>query len=118
MFEEYSLWSNDQNVKFLAYLSHELTVCARGTYEVGTRGVLQPALLRAYNELQHRVTASVRDHLLEKAGMPQSAVLEMLNTFAGDHGCKDVIDDAIQRARQLTIRTCSSARKTDPGSQE
>ncbi|HET9216270.1 MAG TPA: hypothetical protein VFR18_04790 [Terriglobia bacterium] len=44
--------------KFLASLSHELTIVGRGaSYEVGTDGLTRPELLRHVNEIQHRVSA-------------------------------------------------------------
>src|SRR5215472_9237066 len=67
------------NVKavLLARLANELTICARDTYEVGTERVLQPEVLRAYNELLHRVTVAARDHLLRSAGYSLQDILEM-----------------------------------------
>lgn len=79
---ETETWSTDRKVKFLARLAHELTVCARDTCETGTDKVLQPEPLRHYNEIQHRVTASLRDHLIRsEGGMPLNVVLEMLKDF-------------------------------------
>ena len=44
--------------KFLASLSHELTIVGRGaSYEVGSDGLTRPELLRHVNEIQHRVSA-------------------------------------------------------------
>lgn len=67
--------------KFLARLAHELTVCARDTYEVGTENVCDPQTLRAYNELLHRVTASVTEHLLESKGFSLQTIAEMVRSF-------------------------------------
>jgi hypothetical protein len=53
-----SAWSNADKAHFLAVLAHELTVSARGTYAVGTDGVLEPEVLRGFNEIEHRVTSS------------------------------------------------------------
>src|SRR5690349_4253970 len=54
--------SNQAKTVLLANLASTLTICARDTYEVGTDRVVQPEMLRAYNELLHRVTGAVRDH--------------------------------------------------------
>ena len=70
-----SSWSNADRAHFLAVLAHELTVSARGTYEVGTDGVLEPEVLRGFNELEHRVTASLRGHLRGFEGMPLDRTL-------------------------------------------
>lgn len=98
MFTEYDDWPKDQQLKFLARLAHALTVYARSTYEPGTSRVLEPELLRAYNEVQHRVTASLRDHVLQADGMPLSAVLAMLNEFGIRYGRAADIEAAISIA--------------------
>lgn len=67
---------------FLCYLAHELTICARSTYEAGTDQVVEPSVLRGYNELQHRVTASLREHLLGDTGFAVSVIVEMVRAFA------------------------------------
>jgi hypothetical protein len=62
-----------------------LTVCARDTYEVGTENVLEPQVLRAYNELLHRVTAAVCDHLSGVEGFSLQTILEMMRAFGQRH---------------------------------
>jgi hypothetical protein len=98
-------WSNADKAYFLAVLAHELTVSARCTYEVGTTGVLQPEVLRGFNELQHRVAASLRHHLRGTPGMPLEVVLEMLTQFGARNNRKGDIQHAISRAQELTLRT-------------
>lgn len=100
-----SSWSNAQKVHFLAVLAHELTVSARGTYEVGTTGVLEPEVLRAFNEVEHRVTASVRDHLCGAVGMPLDAVLKMLTEFGARYNRRKDVQHVVSRAQELTMRT-------------
>jgi hypothetical protein len=73
--------SNHEKTIVLARLANELTICARDTYEVGTEGVLQPGVRRAYNELLHRVTGAVRDHLLGSEGYSLEGILEMISVF-------------------------------------
>jgi hypothetical protein len=51
--------SYEAKTAFLARMAHTLTICARGTYEIGTDNVLNPQILRAYNELLHQVTGSI-----------------------------------------------------------
>jgi hypothetical protein len=46
---------------FLTTLAHSLTVYARGTYQPGTDDIAKPRALRSINEVQHRVTACLRD---------------------------------------------------------
>lgn len=73
--------SNDEKAKYLARLANTLTICARDTYEAGTESVLQPTVLRAYNELLHRVTGAVRDHLTGTEGYSFEDILEMTRAF-------------------------------------
>jgi hypothetical protein len=65
----------------LARLAAALTICARDTYESGTDGVLQPKVLREYNELLHRVTGAVKDHLSGSPGYSAEDILEMMRVF-------------------------------------
>jgi hypothetical protein len=99
-----SSWSNAHKVQFLAVLAHEITVCARSTYQVGTTGVSDPEILRAFNEVEHRVTASLRDHLRGTEGIPLPTVLEMLTNFGTKHHRKSDVEYAISRAQQLVFR--------------
>ncbi len=105
-----SAWSNADKARFLAVLAHELTVSARGTYEVGTDGVLEPEVLRGFNEIEHRVTGSLRDHLRGFAGMPLEALLVMLTDFGAAYNRMADIRYAISRAQELTLRAQESSR--------
>ena len=78
--------SNHEKTVLLARLANELTICARDTYEVGKDRALQPELLRAYNELVHRITGAVSDHLLKSEGYALKDVFEMLRVFGEKNG--------------------------------
>ena len=78
--------SNHAKTGLLATLASTLTICARDTYAVGTDRVVQPELLRAYNELLHRVTSAVRDHLVESKGYSLKDILGMLRAFGEKNG--------------------------------
>ncbi|HEY5047033.1 MAG TPA: hypothetical protein VII49_03310 [Rhizomicrobium sp.] len=104
MLVEIESWSASKKARFLARLAHELTVCSRGTYEAGTNGVLEPEVLRDFNEIQHRVTGSLRDHLLETRGMSLASVLEMVRSFGIRHHREKVIEGAISRVEQRASR--------------
>ena len=60
---EYSKWTPRNKLRFLALLSHDLTVRARDTYVPGTLDVSNPAKLRVINELQHSITGRIVDSL-------------------------------------------------------
>jgi hypothetical protein len=82
----------------LARLAHTLTICARNTYEMGTDRVLQPELLRAYNELLHRVAGAACDHLLGQEGYSLEIILEMLRAFGEKNGRSPEMEWALQQA--------------------
>jgi hypothetical protein len=42
---------------------------------------MQPELLRAYNELMHRVTGATLDHVLGREGYSLNDILAMLRAF-------------------------------------
>jgi hypothetical protein len=88
--------------ELLARLAHTLTICARDTYEVGTENVVEPRVLRAYNELLHRVAGSVVDHLLGKAGYSLESILEMTRQFGTKHNRAGEIDSALNRVLNQT----------------
>ena len=72
--------SDDAKTAYLARITHTLTICARDTYEVGTENVLNPQVLRAYNELLHQVTGSIVSRL---AGSQESveSTIDMIRSF-------------------------------------
>lgn len=78
-------WVHQKRVTFLSLLAHEITVCARSTYEPGSDMVLQPELLRSYNEVLHRVTGSLRDYIESRPGMPIDNVISMIADFGERH---------------------------------
>jgi hypothetical protein len=50
-------YSAEEKKEFIAQMSYELTVVARGCYEVGTEDLTDPQRMRRINEVQHRVSA-------------------------------------------------------------
>jgi hypothetical protein len=95
--------SNHERTVILARLANELTICARDTYEVGTEGVLQPGILRAYNELLHRVTGAVRDHLLGSEGYSLEGILEMMRVFGEENQRNTEIKWALEQAAKRPL---------------
>ncbi|HEX4054289.1 MAG TPA: hypothetical protein VHX86_08490 [Tepidisphaeraceae bacterium] len=61
LLDKYATLSKAQRLAFLCRLAAELTVCARDTYMPGSNQVAKPERLRAFNELQHRLTGHLRD---------------------------------------------------------
>jgi hypothetical protein len=92
--------SHAERTAVLARLAHELTICARATYEAGTENVLEPQVLRYYNELLHRVTAAVRDHVMGTDDFSLETILEMVREFGTRHRQCGEINFALNRAMQ------------------
>jgi len=77
--------------RFLASLSHQLTIAGRDSYVVQSHGLTKPELLRGINEIQHRVSACL-SQLLSGNGNSSfersiaSWVLESSNEDLNAHG--------------------------------
>src|SRR6266536_1365703 len=79
----------EQQIHFLAHLTAELTVWARGTYEVGTERVSDPVRLRAFNEFQHRMLGHLRNLIDgENERYPDDVVAQMLVDYARGLDCE------------------------------
>ena len=53
----------EQKIRLVARLSFELSIAARNTYVAGTEEIAAPGQIRAYNEMQHRVSACLSELL-------------------------------------------------------
>ncbi len=93
--------SQQQKIELLSLLAQEVTVCARGTYEAGTEKVLEPELLRAYNELLNRITGSLRDHIREQGGIPVEMIITMLREFGKAHNKESLMEEVLTRVWEL-----------------
>jgi hypothetical protein len=60
-------------------------------------------VLRGYNELQHRVTASLRDHILGTTGIPVSVVLDMMREFGIHYNRVAEMEWALGRVIERTM---------------
>jgi hypothetical protein len=92
--------SRTERTAVLARLANEPTICARTTYEAGTENVLEPQVLRSYNDLLRRATAAVREHVLETDGFPLETIIEMVSDFGTRHHRVGEISFALNRAMQ------------------
>lgn len=89
--------SDERKILMLAHIAHLLTVSARGTYEPGTDKVLKPEMLRHFNELQHRVSASVWEHMMKSGGIPLETIVEMMRDFG--------LQNSIEREVEWILKT-------------
>ena len=69
--------------RLLAILAFEFTIVARGAYAIG-EGIENPARIRAINEMQHRLLATLANHLENREDRVPEDVL--LRSFA--HGAR------------------------------
>ena len=98
--------SNIAKGELLARIAHRLTVCDRYAYEAGTENVLEPRMLRAYNELLHRVTAAVSDQIMGASGYSLECILEMIQDFGAEHNCLELMSWATE-----PVATCRDSPK-------
>ena len=100
--------SDSARIALLARIAHSLTICARDTYEVGTDNVLEPQVLRSYNELLHRVTGAVVDHVLGREGYSLESTLEMIQAFGARHNRVEEMNWFLNRALQQTEKSATA----------
>jgi hypothetical protein len=98
-----SLLSSSARTILLARIAHQLTVSARSTYEKGTENISEPQVLRAYNELLHRITSSERSHVEGEKGMPLEAVLQMMHDFGVQFNRTDEINWVIKSVQDRPL---------------
>lgn len=103
MFVKIDSLSHSAKIIVLARIAHVLTVCARSTYEAGTENVREPKVLRAYNELQHRVTGAVRDHIMGRGGIPLETVIQMMQGFGAEHNRVEEIAWALKTVEEMPL---------------
>jgi len=95
--------SNFSKAVLLARLAHALTISARDTYGAGTDHVLEPEVLRSYNELLHRVCGSVTDHLMTHQGYSLEAILKMMRAFGQKHNRVNAIKWTVEFASEKPL---------------
>ena len=89
---------------FLAILAHELTVCGREAYQVGTEVLDKPGLLRFVNEIQHRVTACLRGELRDAGKTEFVEALGRIVLGQSDSDLADLTASAWTRGRRALGR--------------
>jgi len=76
-----------EQLAWLSQMIHLISMFARGTYEAGTDGVLQPNELRRFNELIHRIATFTKKIVRgDSEGMPDSDLFEMIERELSDLG--------------------------------
>jgi hypothetical protein len=101
----FSSYSVEEKEEFIAQLIHELTIVARGTYEVGRDGLSEPQRLRRINEVQHRLSAYLWALLRkDERRYPDGVLLKLF--ILGQH------DDAVleQEVRTAFMRVLAQRR--------
>jgi hypothetical protein len=96
--------SHIAKLEFLARFAHALTICARDTYETGTGNVVEPHVLRNFNELLHRLTAAVLHHVVGTDGPSIESILEMARDLGARLNRTKEVDWALNRSWQETVK--------------
>jgi hypothetical protein len=91
-------YSPREQIDFLVYLAHALTILARDTYEVGTEGITNPSRLRHINELQHRVIGFLLALRRNEAGRySEDVFVRMLLEHPDDLEFQHQLEEAVNR---------------------
>lgn len=94
----FSSYSPEEKKEFLAQLSYELTLIARGGYEAGGDGLADPRFVRAVNEVQHRVSAFLWALLRDDPQRyPDDVFVKIILGRAGDESPGRQLSDAFAR---------------------
>ena len=96
---EFQSLSAPAKSRFFLRLAHELTIRARGAYDTASAGVANPAALRAFNELQHKVAGHLL-HLTEagRHAYPDDVLVRVLSDIAEGAGIGDDLRVASEQA--------------------
>jgi hypothetical protein len=104
--------SDDAKTAYLARVAHTLTICARDTYEFGTEDVLNPQMLRAYNELLHQVIGSIASRLAgSQEQEPIEYAIEMIDLFGVERERVEEMNWALKYALQRCSRVPDQFRR-------
>jgi hypothetical protein len=90
--------------RFLASLSHELTIAGRDSYVIQGDGLSKPELLRGINEIQHRVSACLSQLL---SGNPDASFQRSIADWvlaSSNHELRAHGSTAWKRAKELVNR--------------
>ena len=75
--------SEQEQMKILARLSHQITIFARDTYELESEGLSSPEKLRCINEIMHRVLGQLNKHLnSDSSRYPDDLFIKMIFDMA------------------------------------
>lgn len=91
-------YSPQEQIDFLLYFAHALTILARDTYEVGTEGVTNPSRLRHINELQHRVIGFLLALRRNEVGRyPEDVLVKLLLEHPDDLEFQRQLEETVDR---------------------
>lgn len=105
VFLSYSL---AEKKELLAWLSFDLTIAARDSYEVGQDGLTHPQRVRRINEVQHRVSSFLLALLRnDPHRYPDKVFINIILSQPDDAGLERQLNEAFTR---LTTRIAPAAR--------
>jgi len=92
----FSNLSSKRKILFLSLLAHNMTISARETYIADSIQIKEPSKLRAFNEMQHQITAQLI-HILEDDPLryPDEVLFNLLDDIARQAECIKSLDNAM-----------------------
>lgn len=87
-----------EQVRFLLYVAHELTIIARYFYVPQTDELTDPGAVRYVNEIQHRVAAHALDILADPAAGEHPPAYGCLTDCPPQYRLSGLVDGAVSRA--------------------
>jgi hypothetical protein len=94
-----------EQARFLAILGHWLTVVSRGAYVVQSNEVRDPRLLRALNEIHHRIYAQIKGFLSRRSSTFPADV--MASWLAGEGEGLEVQQACLWAFKEAHRRYCA-----------
>ncbi len=92
----YTALDSTAKARFLAVLSHQLTILTRGDYDEGIDCATRVKRLMGSNELQHHIISELRHHLDEDPNRyPDEVLLNILFEKAQYYGLSNPLQHAL-----------------------
>ncbi len=89
--------SETEKIKCLAFLSHELTILARDTYEIGTENIVNQPMIREINEIQHRISNKLISLSLGNEGYSSEELMQMIFGGKTENAIENIFSRVVMR---------------------
>jgi hypothetical protein len=104
----YTGMNKDRKIRFLTYLSYEITVWLRGTYSNGSDVNSEDSKLMGANELQHHISSQLGHHLDDDVKRyPDDVFLGILSEKAAHYGISSELQHSLDKSLSRFIESSS-----------